>query len=95
MTFKIPATITIAGMTVKTVEDNTLKERYKALGKADYSTQSIILDMEHQTKQSAEQTYIHEMVHFIFHYLYLKERDDEKFVDNVAHLLYQALKTAK
>ena len=95
MNHTVPEEITIAGMTIKTVVDNTLKEKQKALGKADYASQTIFLDLEHQTKQSAEQTYIHEMIHFIFHYLYLKERDDEKLVDNIAQLLYQALKSAK
>ena len=92
---KIPREITIAGMTITTVVDNTFKEKFRALGKADYPTQTITIDLEHQTAQSAEQTYIHEVLHFVLHYLYLKERDDEKFVDNVSHLLHQVIKTAK
>lgn len=92
---KIPTEITIGGMIVQVKQDNNLRDNMKALGKADYRKQIIWIDFEHQTEQSAEQTFIHEVFHFILHYLMLKERDDEKFVDNVAHLAYQVIKTAK
>ncbi|MHC4099206.1 MAG: hypothetical protein ACYSU3_24515 [Planctomycetota bacterium] len=95
---KIPKSFELFGQTINVVFKNDLTFEDDAIGATRFRRNEIWL----QTKESGrpevqvEQTFLHELVHWILHELnYDKLRDDEQFVDNVASLLHQAFTTAK
>lgn len=89
----IPKSFMIAGLIVDIEQAKSIMEK-QYIGKADFSFQKIFLDTNTVPRQTTEQALIHEIVHWI---LYIqgehKLRQDEKFVDVFAHLLYQVLAT--
>lgn len=90
----IPKSFCLAGLTI-TVKQKPLKnESDRCIGHADYQRQAIELTTGLVPLETLEQTFYHEEVHWILHIMGRDElRDDEKFVDMFAHLLYQAIKT--
>ena len=89
---KIPASVELAGLTVKTVIDNTLSTQRSIIGECIYSQQVILLDDKCVPKEQTEQAYIHELIHYILYVMNEEElKNNEKFVDMFAHLLYQSL----
>lgn len=92
----IPESFQIAGLTVKVVTDNGAIKREKFIGKSDFSFQQIVMDMTTVPRESTEQAFLHEVVHWI---LYIQNehelRMNEKFVDVFAQLLYQVLASGK
>ena len=96
----IPNSITLMGHKIDIVWDDTLVHEKDALGLADYRINKIRLqpstDVYPIPRSVIEQAYIHEVVHYILHMLHEHDlRSDEKLVDNIAGLLYQALKDDK
>ena len=90
---KIPETIQIAGKTVKIIYDEKLsvKESFNGACYADQS--EIILDPS-LDRQKLEQTFLHEVLHFINKVRGLSETqfDDEPHVYPLSELLYQVIK---
>ena len=90
----IPDSFWLGGLKIDVVFDENFYKTRKIVGEAQYPPQRIILDSTIMSRQSIEQNYHHEMVHWI---LYMMNEDDlrtnEKFVDLFAHFLYQARAT--
>lgn len=92
----IPKEITLAGIPIKTIFDDKLIKDHNIIGKADYEKQEIVIDISVAPKETTEQAYVHELVHYILYIMGQHDlRNDEAFVDLFAHLLYQARRTAK
>jgi hypothetical protein len=87
----IPLSFMLGGLTVSVELDNTLVSSKRMLGEARYMEQLIHLDASIGKKQLIEQTYYHELVHWILYVMNEDElRNNEKFVDVFAQFLYQA-----
>ena len=87
----IPEFTWLMGMKITTEFDSTLCARKKLVGEADYRQQKIVLDNSVCTQEILEQSYLHELVHWILFLMNRQElRNDEDFVDTFAHLIYQA-----
>ena len=87
----IPEFTWLMGMKITTEFDGTLCARKQLIGEADYRQQKIVLDDSVCTQEILEQSYIHELVHWILFLMNRQElRNDEDFVDTFAHLIYQA-----
>lgn len=87
----IPDFFWLGGLKIEVTYDENLYKNRKVVGEARYPSQSIILDTAVMEKQSNEQNFFHELVHWI---LYMMNEDElrcnEKFVDLFSHFLYQA-----
>jgi len=94
--FQIPSRITLAGIPIDIVIDDTFAQKHNCAGQSCYQSQTIHLDTKITPRESAEQTLIHEILHWCFYILGEDElRNNERIVDSLAHLLYQAFKTAE
>jgi hypothetical protein len=92
----IPTKLTIAGIPITIEIRKAASENERCIGHADYQNQKIILVCDIVEKELFEQTYFHELIHWILYIMGKPElRDDEGFVDLFAHLLYQAVSTAE
>ena len=93
---KIPKKISIAGMELKTIIDDELCDKQGSIGKIDYINQEIHIDSKAASAQMTEQAYIHEVMHFMMFMLKKDDlRQDEEFIDMLAHFVYQAFTTAE
>ena len=90
----IPKKFTLAGIDIDVILDDNLMINEKMYGKSDYQRQEIRIDPTAAPRQTIEQAFVHELVHWV---LYIQNRhslrNDEDFVDAFAHLMYQALET--
>jgi hypothetical protein len=87
---RIPFEFQIAGLTVKVVAENGSIVEASYIGKSDFSYQKIQMDLETVPRQTTEQAFCHEIVHWILYVMNEHElRCNEKFVDTFAHLMYQ------
>lgn len=92
----IPKSFCLGGLRIEVEIDDSLGENLKMVGQADYQNQKIRLDPSITPLQATEQSYIHELVHWIFFMMNEnKLRNNERIVDTFAHFLYQALVTAE
>ena len=92
---KIPTELTLMGIPIKIEIDNTFVKRYGRIASIDYIKQIITIDTSHP-KETVEQALIHEICHMIMYIMGEEElQKNEKFIDILAHLIYQALATAK
>lgn len=101
---QIPKSLELAGFKIKVSKDPMLKSKHGAVGMVDYGSECISLQSDTPatpiSRQSMEQTYLHELVHYIF-YLAESDTDDpplhnrECLVDRVSGLLHQALNSYK
>lgn len=90
----IPDSFWLGGLKIDVAFDENFYKTRKIVGEAQYPTQKIILDTTIMSKQSVEQNFHHEMVHWILYMMNEDElRTNEKFVDLFAHFLYQARAT--
>ena len=92
---EIPKRFKLMGHTIEVKFDPELQFRENCAGEARYRTKEILLaqSTEHHPRfqSDIEQTFYHELMHWIFHELNETElRDNEKLVDTVAALLQQA-----
>lgn len=86
----IPKKFKLAGMDVDVVNNNTLCDNHKAVGHAIYAEGKIEVDIDSVSAQVAEQSFLHELVHWILYMMGNDElRNNEQFVDLFAHFLYQ------
>jgi hypothetical protein len=91
---KIPNRVQLGGLTIETVYDDTLAKERGLMGQTDYNEGKILLDKTAVSQQVLEQTYLHELVHWIFHIMgEEKLRADEKLVDLFSTFLHQAIES--
>jgi hypothetical protein len=100
---KIPTSFKLLGKTITVVYDQSLDYRRGWCGSAQYRTDRILiqssLDSHPRTAADIEQTFCHELVHYIFHeagYMYSSDKalnDQEGLVEMCGSLLHQALTT--
>ena len=92
----IPKEFNLCGITITTEVADGLVDEHKVIGCASYTTQSILIDTKAAPKETLEQSFVHELVHWILFIMNREElRNDEVFVDIFAHLMYQYMKTAR
>ena len=92
----IPASFMLGGLTINIVRDDSMVSTRGLIGEARYTSQQICLDASVAPLQSLEQSYLHELTHWIFYLMNEDElRNNERLVDLFAHFLYQAMVTAK
>lgn len=88
----IPVKINLAGLSIETVYNDNMIRDHKMIGESIYHLQQIVMDAGATPDQTTEQSYIHEVVHWILFVMNEYDlRTNEKFVDVFAHLLFQAL----
>jgi hypothetical protein len=88
----IPDRVWLGGIPVDIVRDETLAEREGILGKTEYVNQRIVIDPKRAPEESTQQSYIHELIHWILFLMHEhKLREKEAFVDIFATFLHQAL----
>jgi len=91
----IPKSLQLGGLTIEVLFQKHLDKDGMLIGLANYAAQQIRLDPTLAAKQMVEQTYLHELTHWILFMTGERELcNNEKFVDLFAHFLYQALTTA-
>jgi hypothetical protein len=86
----IPKSFTLAGLKIDVIREDDLILERKLIGEARYSKQQIAIDTKNAPRETTEQSFLHEVIHWCFYVLNEPElRDNEKLVDTLAHLLYQ------
>lgn len=100
MKFIIPKEIELMWETIKIITDPNLIQNWDSLWEARYRTSEIIIQPNvtwvNRTEDSLNETYFHELIHFIFKKLWEdKLRNDEKIISQIASLLWQSIKTSK
>lgn len=92
----IPASFWLGGLKIDVVFDETMVKAKQVIGEARYAQQQIHLDPSVAPLQTVEQSFCHELVHWIFYMMGEDDlRNNERIVDLFAHFLYQAQVTAK
>lgn len=86
----IPKKFELAGTTWKVLETEHLVN----CGQCHVNEATIKLDKKLPTDVK-EQSFLHELVHAILYTMGDNTEHDEKFVDAMAHMLHQYLKTCK
>ena len=87
---RIPKSFKLGGITVTVEADNEMIARKKVIGEARYNSQMITMDMEGAAREITEQSFLHELVHWIFYIMGEdKLRCNERVVDLFAQFLYQ------
>ncbi len=94
---KIPKTIQIAGKTIEVIFDDKLCDEINCWGQSRFNVGEILIqkksDSIDRKKDHIEQTFIHEIVHWICEVLHHDElRKDERFTSQFSELLYQVIK---
>ena len=88
----IPKSVTIAGIDIDIVWADLGDDR--CLGRAEYKEQKIYINPKLSAEDIRNQCYHHELLHSIFFIMGRHDlREDEVFIDSLAHLLYQARKS--
>lgn len=97
---RIPKMFNLLGLKIVVKMSDTLYHDSRMVGLAVYEDENILIQSntggKPRSKQSIDQTYLHELVHHILNAM--GEYDlckNEKFVDVFAGLLYQVEVTAK
>ena len=96
---RIPKHFSLMGYTVEVQYSDTLVDTEDRVGSALYRQSKIVLQSNclgvSRSKQQIEQTYCHELVHFILRSMHaLKECDNEGFVECFSGFLHQFMSTA-
>lgn len=90
----IPESFSLAGMEISVHFDDKLHKK-GVVGMADYRSQEIRMDNSIASHRFLEQTFLHELVHWIFFVMgEQKLQAKEKFIDLFAYFLHQALLTS-
>lgn len=88
----IPSHVVLAGIPIDIVLVQDFMKNNKAIGQSFYLRQQIVIDPDAGGPDIVKQALLHEVVHWILFIMNEYElRNNEKFVDTFAHLLYQAL----
>ena len=97
---RIPKRFKLLGQTIEVVYEEKILSRNGLCGQARFDDNQIAL-LKHTSEiprpaTSVEQTFFHEMMHFVLTGAGFKELcADEQFVDIVGNLLHQVLTTAE
>jgi Zn-dependent peptidase ImmA (M78 family) len=94
---KLPTQITLAGIDIRVVVDNDMRDEVGLrLGRADYESQTIFINTNAVPEDSVWQAFYHEVFHYIFHTLGRHDmQNDEMLVDQLGSMMYQLQKTAR
>lgn len=91
----IPKSFKLGGLHIHVLVDNTLLPSKGMFAESRYNEQEIAIDIIHAREEFVEQACWHELVHWC---LFIMNEDslknNERFVDTLAHLLYQSQVTA-
>jgi hypothetical protein len=95
----IPSSFWLYGQKIVVSYDPTLSDANGCVGEARYRTNQIVLqpdsDSVPRLRSKVEQTFLHEVVHYIFYVLGEDEmRMNEKLIDGFSALLHQMLTTS-
>ena len=89
----IPTTFKLGGIEVSVVKNDALISDHGFIGLCHYTEQQIVFDPS-VSPDIAEQSFIHELVHWILYVMGEEElRKNEKFVEVFAQFLYQYIQT--
>ena len=92
----IPSSFWLGGLKIEVEYDRNLVKNRQMIGEARYGEQRIILDPSAAPLQTLEQSFLHELTHWIFFIMGEEElRSNERIVDLFAHFLYQARVSAR
>jgi predicted SprT family Zn-dependent metalloprotease len=92
---KIPKEFELIDDKIKIKLDKLLIDKKNHIGFANYQENKIELDDSVYWKHFQEQSFLHELVHWILYKMGSDLEKDEKFVSLFASLLNQAFKTMK
>lgn len=92
---KIPKEITLINQKIKIELDKDFVNRDNTLGFADYKNQKIILDDSKQWAAFKDETYYHELTHWVLYVMGNDLHNDEKFVSLFSSLLHQSVLSSK
>jgi predicted SprT family Zn-dependent metalloprotease len=97
---KIPKEFKLFGQTIKIKYVDRLVDGEDSTGQARYREGIILIQKNnkgiHRNKEQVEQTFLHELVHYILQKMGKHDlQNNEEFVDVFAGLLHQALTTMK
>jgi len=100
MNFKIPTSFQLHGQTIEVTHVDHIGSESGTLGEARIAKNQIVLQTNSsgfaRSETQIEQTFLHELVHFILIHLRQAELcEEEAFVDGFAHLLHQSFVTSK
>lgn len=95
---KVPVKIQLAGQTIQCLWDPSLLTQ-ECLGLACFQENEIRLqphsDIQPRLRSQIEQTYLHELLHWALHVMGSEMKNQEGFIDPLAHLLHQAATSAR
>ena len=96
----IPDRFKLFGETIEVIYDKELNNQDSCNGVANYRYSTIELQPNTEaiprTAESIEQSYLHEVTHFILNAIEEKKlRDDEKFIELFSRALHQVLTTSE
>jgi Zn-dependent peptidase ImmA (M78 family) len=92
----IPVKFKLGGLDITIEYQNDLAKTKGLSGQAVYTEQKIVLDGSAQHEQSIEQTFCHELVHYILSTMGEEDLcNNEKFVDVFATFLHQVKVTSE
>ena len=99
MGMKIPASFLLHGQKINVILEDHIGAENGTLGEARLATNTIAIQSNAngytRIQSQLEETYIHELVHFILHHMGQNElNEEETFVDGFAQLLHQAMVTS-
>ena len=85
---KIPKKVTLGGIPYKVSFKKRLADE-TIVGEVDYTNQKIRI-LKGLAKETAEQTYIHELTHAMF--MFLGWEQDEQKIEQLSSVLYMVMK---
>jgi len=91
---KIPKKFKLCGQTITIEYSDTIIKDEQAHGLSLFEKNKIILESK-RNRERTEQTYIHELVHFILYNINNDLGGDEKFVDIFATMLHHAMNSGE
>ena len=92
----IPKFFWVGGLKYGVDLEEILVENGKVIGTVQYANQRIVVDPSLAPIQTTEQSFIHELVHLMFHMCCeIELQRNERLVDVFSQFLYQALTTAE
>jgi len=97
---KIPKEFKLMGQTINVEYKNKLIQETDCIGQASYRENKIFLQKQVEgitrKKEMIEQTFLHELLHFILDRMGENElRDNEKFINMFSGLLHQYIESNK
>jgi hypothetical protein len=95
---RIPKRFKLFAQTIRVEYKEDLTQKNDCIGQTKYRSGKIILQSTnpHFNKTRQEQTFYHELIHWIFNVLKEENLDNnEKLVEQMSCLLHQALTTAE